>query len=584
MIPMRDGVSLETAIFTPNDAAKPLPILLTRTPYGIPADDRAVMSEWYRPLRADGYIFVFQNLRGRFQSEGTFVMDRPPRSDAKAIDETTDAYDTIEWLLHHVRGNSGRVGMIGGSYSAWTATMALLEPHPALKVVSEAASPADQFMGDDFHHNGAFRLSYAFEYCAFLEWSKERNTIFAFDRPDTYDWYLALGPLSVVNDRYFHGRLPTWNDFVHHPNRDEFWLQRSLPAHLLRSRAASRRPASAHVPTLNIAGFWDEEDFYGPLKIYESLEPTDTEHLNHLVIGPWNHDGWSGPGRKLADLDFGSDTGVYYRERIQAVWLAHWLHDKPAPPPPEARVFVTGKNEWRDFDRWPPTDHVTPTKLYLRAGRKLAFESPTESGPSALDEYVSDPVNPVPYVRRPIRPIFQDSDWSIWQALDQRFVAGRPDVLSFETDTLERDITIAGDIVAELFASTSGSDSDWIVKLIDVYPERDAAADFGGYQLMIAGEIMRGRFRTSFAQPEPLTPGKITEYEFSLRSHAHVFLKGHKIMIQIQSTWFPLIDRNPQKFVPNIFAATSADYVRATQRIARSRAAPSAIVLPVLSP
>jgi putative CocE/NonD family hydrolase len=589
MIPMRDGVKLETAIFAPNGAAEPLPFLLQRTPYGIPQDDSAFNKpRASSPLLAGGYILVGQNLRGRFKSEGTFVMERPPRDrkDPRAIDESTDAYDTIEWLLHNVPNNNGRVGMQGVSYAAWTTTMALLDPHPALKAVSEEASPADQFLGDDFHHNGAFRLSYCFEYSAMLESAKETNTQFEFDRQDTYEWYLALGPLSNANDRYFHGKMPSWNDLVAHPNLDAFWEQQAFAAHLKKTT----------VPTLNVAGWWDQEDFYGPLKIYELLEKSDAEHLNYLVVGPWNHGGWGGAGRKLGDIDFGSDTGPYFRESIQARWFARWLHDEEVPARPEAEVFVTGMNQWKTFDRWPPDKGVTPTKLYLRAGRKLSFEPPPEAGAGAFDEYISDPANPVPYTRRPIRPTYQGSEWRIWQVLDQRFVDHRPDVLSWESDALDRDVVIAGDIIADLFASTSGTDSDWIVKLIDVYPEgqappptlgeekidKDAPPDLRGYQLMVAGEVLRGRFRGSFARPAPIPAGKVVEYKIGLHTNAHAFLKGHKIMVQVQSTWFPLIDRNPQRYVESIFAAKESDYVKATQRVARFRAAPSAVILPIL--
>ncbi|HEX2570454.1 MAG TPA: CocE/NonD family hydrolase [Polyangia bacterium] len=590
MVPMRDGVKLETVIVAPKEPKKALPFLLRRTPYGVPSDEALKKPRPPSPLDADGYLFVAQNLRGRFKSEGTFVMERPPRDrkDPRAIDESTDAYDTIEWLLRNVPNNNGRVGMLGTSYDAWTATMALLEPHPALKAVVEAASPADQFIGDDSHHNGAFRLSYCFEYSALVEASKEANTQFEFDRQDTYEWYLALGPLSQVNDRYFHGKIPSWNELVAHPNRDAFWEQQAFATHLKKTP----------VPTLNVAGWWDQEDFYGPIKIYELFEKNDAEHLNYLVVGPWNHGGWGSPGRKLGDIDFGSDTGVYYREQIQARWLGHWLHDKEMPARPEAEVFVTGLNQWKTFKTWPPDKDqgVTTAKLYLRPGKKLSFEPPAETGADAFDEYVSDPDNPVPYVRRPIRPSFQGSDWSVWQVLDQRFVDHRPDVLSFESDVLDRDVVVAGDIVADLFASTSGTDSDWIVKLIDVYPEgkvpppklgeekaKDAPPDLRGYQLMIAGEVLRGRFRSSFARPEPIPAGQVVEYKIGLHTHAHAFLKGHKIMVQIQSTWFPVIDRNPQTYVENIFAAKASDYVKATQRIARSRAMPSAVILPLLA-
>jgi putative CocE/NonD family hydrolase len=594
MVPMRDGASLETVIIAPHPAPRALPLLLTRTPYGVPTDPRRVLGEWFAPLRADGYIFVWQSMRGRFGSEGVFEPEPPPRSgnDPKAVDETTDAYDTIAWLVENVPNNSRRVGMIGASFSAWTATVASIDPHPALKVISAAASPADQFLGDDLHHNGAFRLSYAFEFAALMESSKQQNTRFDFDRRDTYEWFLSLGPLARADELYFHGQFTSWNDLVKHPNRDEFWQRRSLPDYL-------KQPT---VPTLNVAGFWDQEDFYGPLAIYAALERGDARGINHLVIGPWNHDGWSGAGRKLADIDFGSDTGADYRKELQAAWLARWLHDKPVAPLPEARVFLTGKNEWRNFERWPPTEHVTLSRLYLREGHSLAFEPPSESERGAFDEFVSDPANPVPYVRRPIRPTFGESDWPIWQALDQRFVDHRPDAPSWETDVLDHDVVVVGEVTAELFASTTGSDSDWVVKLIDVYPDGKrlappdalhpelaapselSAPDLSGYQLMIAGEVFRGRFRTSFETPERLTPGAILRYDIPLRSRAHAFLKGHKIRVQIQSTWFPLIDRNPQSFVPNIFAAQASDFVKATQRISRTRDAASAIVLPVLSP
>jgi putative CocE/NonD family hydrolase len=578
MVPMRDGARLQTAIFVPRVASEPLPILFNRTPYGIPDDESSLVGpHGPKALLADGYIFVDQSVRGRFESEGKFVMSGPPRDrrDPAAVDDSTDAYDTIEWLVHNVPNNNGRVGMWGGSYGAWAATMALLEPHPALRVVSEAGSPADQFLGDDSHHNGAFRLSYCFEFSVFLESLADRNVQFPFDRLDTYDWYLALGPVSNADARYFHGRLPSWNDLVKHPNDDAFWQNEAFASHLV----------DTAVPVLHIAGWWDQEDFYGPLKIYELLERSDRRGQNHLVVGPWNHGGWAESGRKLGDIDFGSDTGVEYRETIQAPWFARWLHDK-APPrkQPEARIFVTGQNRWEDFDRWPPVDRVTPTRLYLRAGRKLSFEPPPEQALSAFDEYVSDPQNPVPYARRPIRPTFQGSDWGIWEVLDQRFVDRRPDVMSWESDELDRDIVVAGDITADLFAATSGTDSDWIVKLIDVYQEkRDGVPDLSGFQLMIAGEVMRGRFRKSFVHPEPLRAGSFLEYKIGLNARAHAFLKGHRIMVQVQSTWFPLIDRNPQKYVDNIFFAKESDFVKATQRIGRSRGAPSAVILPILA-
>jgi uncharacterized protein len=573
MVPMRDGVSLETAIFSPVDARTPLPMLFSRSPYGLPEYARVANDDWYRRLRADGYIIVAQNMRGRFGSEGTFVMDRPPRdrSAPDSIDETTDAFDAIEWLVHNVPGNNGRVGMTGGSYAAWAATLALLEPHPALKAVIEAAAPADQFIGDDLHHNGALRLSYAFEYSVFLETAKDRNAVFDFGASDLYDWYLALGPLSNVNMRYLHGQVPSWNRLVAHPNRDDFWLRGSMDTHLERTR----------VPVLNVAGFWDQEDFYGPQRIYQLLEPHDADRLNYLVIGPWNHGGQAGPGRALAGIDFGSDTGAYYREHIQVPWLRRWLHEPTAAVQelPEARVFVSGRNAWQYFERWPPAD-TKNTRLYLQPDQRLSFQAPAaDGGTRSYDEFISDPADPVPYARRPIRPMAEHgSDWSVWQALDQRFTAGRSDVLSWQSEPLERDIEVVGDIEAELFASTSGTDCDWIVKLIDVYPEDEAMR---GYQLMVAGDIVRARFRASFSQPSPVVPNEVTRYRVPLLAHAHTFLKGHKIMVQVQSSWFPAYDRNPQAFVPSIFDARESDFVRATQRVFHRADAASAVVLPV---
>jgi putative CocE/NonD family hydrolase len=392
MIPMRDGVRLQTVIFTPKDQKAPLPILMRRTPYGIPGRERAQMA----PGLGEPYIFVSQNIRGRFKSEGTFVMQRPPRdkSNPKSIDEGTDTYDTIDWLIKNVPNNNGRVGIWGISYPGWLVTQALLEPHPALKAASEQASPDDMFINDDFHHNGAFRLSYGFEYSALLESDKDKNYNFEFDQYDTYSWYLSLGALSNANARYFHGKLPTWNDFVEHPNHD-FWRQHSVTEYLKHTT----------VPNLNVAGFYDQEDFVGPTRIYATLEQTDTDHLNYFVAGPWNHGGWmSESGRKLGDMDWGRDISDDFQIRVFAPWFAHWLYDKPLTQP-EAVTFQTGSNQWKSYDKWPPTAGVTEKKLYLRAGGKASFDAPTEQ--DASDSYVSDPANPVPYrivlSRRPIR-------------------------------------------------------------------------------------------------------------------------------------------------------------------------------------
>jgi len=584
MIPMRDGVHLQTVIFTPKQSDDPLPFLMMRTPYGVPDNEGALTGAGnFDELIADGYIFVFQNIRGRFKSEGQFRMQRPVRdkTSANSIDEGTDAYDTIDWLLKNVPNNNGKAGMWGISYPGWLVTQALLEPHPALKAASEQASPDDMFINDDFHHNGAFRLSYGFEYSALLETSKEENTNFAFDKFDTYDWYLALGALSNADKIYFHGKIPTWNDFVEHPNHG-FWKQRAVTTDLRHTT----------VPNLNVAGWYDQEDFIGPTRIYAALEQTDDKHLNYFVAGPWNHGGWMRTsGTKLGDIDFGSDTPRYYRAHIFAPWFAYWLHGKGPWEEPEAWTFQTGSNIWKKYDQWPPRQGITDKKLYFRSSATLSFDPPSEDG---FDTYISDPANPVPYRPRPVTPTYPGKEWPIWLLQDQRFVDHRPDVLSWETEPLKEDVVVTGDIVADLFASTSGSDSDWVVKLIDVFPEdyqrvSDEQAEKGagpvlnGYQLIVADDILRGRYRNSLDRPEPFTPNKVTELKIDLHPNDHAFLKGHRIMVQVQSTWFPLYDRNPQKFVEIIYKASDADYVKATQKIYRSRDAASSVILPVVT-
>jgi len=570
-IPMRDGVKLHTEIFVPRESREPLPFLLTRTPYGV-TDDKGnnhYLDGSYNEFFSDGYIFVFQDIRGRYKSEGQFVMFRPPRGPNETIDEGTDTYDTIEWLLKNVGNNNGRAGILGVSYPGWLTTMAILEPHPALKAASEQASPADQFLGDDFHHNGAFRLSYGFEYSSRMESSKTQFH-FAFDISDTFEWYLRLGALSNVNEKYLHGNIPTWNDFVHHPNYDEFWQRQAVPPYLVKPT----------VPNLNVAGWWDQEDFYGPVKIYETLEKNDSEHLNYLVSGPWNHGGWArGAGRTLGKIDFGSDTATYFREKIQAPWFAYWLKDKGPLNQPEALVFQTGSNKWASYDEWPPRRNIRDRKLYFHPGGRLLFDPPEADSDDQFDSYVSDPAHPVPYRNRPIQ---QRVGWPTWLVEDQRFVHLRPDVLNWETEVLKEPITVTGRIVAHLFASTSGTDSDWIAKLIDVYPEaNEKDPDMGGYQLMIADEVLRGRFRDSFSEPKPIPANHVVEYAIDLHTNDHVFLPGHRIMVQVQSTWFPVIDRNPQKYVDNIYTATGADYQEATQRVYRSKQYPSYVAMPV---
>jgi putative CocE/NonD family hydrolase len=574
MVPMRDGVRLYTQIYTPTQTAEKLPILLLRTPYGTGALNPQRIATALPELTADGYIIVTQDIRGRFKSEGQFVMLRQPRDpqDKKAIDEGADAYDTIEWLLKNVPNNNGRVGMAGTSYGAWLTVMGTLDPHPALQAAVQQASPADMWIGDDFHHNGAFRLSYGFEYAYMMESSKEITDVTTvIDRFDAYEWYLGLGPLSNADAKYLHNRLPTWNDFVNHPDYDAFWKRQGFAPWLNR----------VTVPTLNVAGWWDQEDFYGPVKIYELLERHDSSNKNFLVVGPWNHGGWSrGDGQKLGHIDFGSATAAYYRREVLARFLAYHLKGKGDLTLPEALTFRTGANEWVRHDAWPPTRNVVARRLYFQANGKLSFDPPPATAEPAFDSYISDPANPVPY--RP-RPIDVRSGWTTWLVEDQRFVDHRPDVLTWSSDPLKDDIIVSGKIVANLFASTTGTDSDWIVKLIDVYPERyQPDPKMSGFQLMIAGDVLRGRYRNSFEKPEPITPNSVTRYEIGFPANDHVFLKGHKIMVQAQSTWFPVIDRNPQRFVPNIFLAKESDFQQATQRIFRSGQHASYIGVPVV--
>jgi putative CocE/NonD family hydrolase len=464
---------------------------------------------------------------------------------------------------------------MGVSYPGWLTVVAMLDPHPALKAVSPQASPADMFIGDDFHHNGAFRLSYGFEYAVMMETNKERAP-FAFNDSDTYDWYLKLGSLAHVNEKYLHGGIPSWNDFANHPSYDSFWQNQAVAPYVDR----------VTVPTLNVAGWWDQEDFYGPVTIYELLEKHDTKNLNFLVVGPWNHGGWSGAsGKTLGNLDFGSPTSPDYRRSIQAPFFAYWLKGIGTLNLPEATTFEAGSNAWEQHSSWPLKTNVTAKRLYTQADHRLTFTAPADRSSTAADSYVSDPANPVPYRPRPILPTYgPGSTWSRWLTDDQRFLAGRPDVLSWQTEPLDNDVVIAGDITAHLFASTTGSDADWVVKLIDVYPDSgQGEAKLNGYQLMVANDVFRGRFRKSFEHPEAIAPNHVDEYVVDLHTQDYKFRKGHRIMVEVQSSWFPLIDRNPQTYVPNIFEAKDGDFKAQTHRIYRSRDAATYVQVSVVN-
>jgi putative CocE/NonD family hydrolase len=575
MIPMRDGIKLFTVIYTPTNTKEPLPFLITRTPYGVSTllspDKRPYVSDMAR----EGYIFIYQDIRGRYKSEGKFELQDIylENKTATMTDESTDVYDSIEWLLKNIANNNGKVGMYGVSAVGSTTLIGTIDPHPALKVASEqAAGFVDLFKIDDFYHNGAFRLSYSFEYAYYVDFAKE-NSLFSFDKYDTYDWYLSLGPLSNVNKKYFHDSLPSWNNYVTHLNFDDFWKKQSLVYHL-------RIPT---VPILHVAGWWDQEDFCGPITAYETLEKNDKENKNFIAIGPWNHGGWQGgSGESLGSINFGSPTGEKFRKEIQAPFFAYYLKGKGNGHFSEAVTFQTGSNIWKSYDEWPPVNTTRIRNLYFGSNGRLSFDIPNEN--VAFDEYLSDPSHPVPYRPRPVESTYgPGSRWYTWLVEDQRFVHNRPDVASWETETLTEDIELTGNLLADIFASTSGTDGDWVVKLIDVYPEIYLEnPDMGGYQLMIADDVLRGRFRNSFSIPEPVKPNEVNEYKIDLHAINHVFKKDHKIMVQIQSTWFPIIDRNPQKFVPNIFEVKEIDFIKAQQKIYRSSKYPSHIKLPVV--
>ncbi|MFB9842311.1 CocE/NonD family hydrolase [Mucilaginibacter ginsenosidivorans] len=575
MIPMRDGVKLHAVIFAPKNQTDKLPFLLERTPYGVSGARSPEKNGYVKDMADDGYIFVYEDIRGRYLSEGKYEMSRMSRDkkDPKAIDESTDTYDTIDWLLKNVPNNNGKAGELGISYDGWTSIIAASDPHPAMVAVSEQATPSDMFMNDDLHHNGAFRLSYAFEY-AFMEEISKTDSLFQFHNYDTYDWYLKLGPLSNINKKYVHGKLPSWNAFVEHPNYDDYWKRQAL-----RSRLDSPRIAIQHV-----GGWWDQEDMVGPQDAYKFLEKSDRHNRNFIVIGPWRHGGWAGgEGSRLGNVTFdGQKTGPYFRKEIQAKWFAWYLKGKGDGNFAEAITFQTGSNQWKNYTKWPPKESAMKN-IYLRANGKLSFDEPGATE-GKFDSYVSDSAKPVPYRARPIQETYgPGSEWYFWLTEDQRFVHNRPDVLSWETDTLTSDLTVTGNLLAKLYAATSGTDADYVVKLIDVYPqEYKKELKMSGYQLMVAADVFRARFRKSFSKPEPMIPGKAELISIDLHGIDHVFKKGHKIMVQVQSTWFPIIDRNPQKYVPNIFEAKESDYIKATEMIYRTTGAASCISLPVV--
>ncbi len=579
MIPMRDGVKLFTVIVSPVDAKQSSPFLITRTPYGADfplKEDSAFSSNimgGYTSLAKAGYIFIFQDIRGKYKSEGTMQIHQPliHATQKGAVDESTDTWDAIDWLVKNIPNNNGKAGIFGVSYPGWLALVGAVDPHPALKASSEQACMGDLFLGDDFHHNGAFRLSYGMEYSYEVEFDKTTDSDFPFPQFDVFDWYIKLGSLKNVNEKYFHNKIPTWNNFVQHPNYDAFW-QTNSPLSYVRY---------AQVPQLHVGGYYDQEDINGPQLMYSHMEKLDSFHRNHIVLGPWNHGQWSrGKADSLGKISFESNTGIWFRE-LQKKWFDYYLKGIGDGKFEEAYCFQTGTNQWKTYSTWPPRE-ATIKKLYAHADHSASFKVPMNAKASA--SFVSDPAKPVPYRTLPIEATYgTGSRWRSWHVEDQRFVYTRPDVMSFTMDSLTEDMTVTGDIKAHLFASTTGTDADWIVKLIDVYPNEDQKnLLMSGYQLPVAMEVFRGRFRKSFSNPTPLIPNQPEEFVIDLHQINHSFKKGHRVMIQVQSTWFPVIDRNPQKYVPNIFEAKDSDYIKATHTIYCSAQYPTYIELPVM--
>jgi putative CocE/NonD family hydrolase len=581
MIPMRDGVKLYTVVFSPTGNTKDLPFLIQRTPYGASGSglvDGAEISvdklgPYIMQYAQEGYHLIFQDIRGKFASEGTFEMNRPiyHLSDKSKADESTDAWDTIDWLIKNIKHNNGSAGIHGISYAGYLALDASVDPHPALKASSPQASPTDMFLGDDFHHNGAFRLSYGFEYSYMVENAKEANSSFPFPQYDLYEWYMKLGSLKNVNALFFNNRLPAWNDFAAHPNYDSFWKRQS--------RLNSVH--EAQIPTLHVGGYYDQEDLNGPQIMYNQLEASDNHNKNFLILGPWNHGQWArSKGDSLGKISFDSKTSLRFQS-LEKQWFDYWLKGIGDGQFNEANCFQTGSNEWKAYKAWPPKN-MEVKKMYTTPKHTLSTVKPASDKGEV--SYISDPNKPVPYRTRPIEATYgEGSRWRQWQVEDQRFVSTRPDVISFILDSLTSDLTITGAVKAHLFVSTTATDADFVVKLIDVYPNFDKKSlTMSGYEFPVTMEVFRGRFRKSFEKPEPFTPNKPEEITIDLHQVNHVFLKGHRIMVQIQSTWFPVIDRNPQKYVPNIFEANEGDFTKATHTVYCNSKYATYLELPVI--
>jgi putative CocE/NonD family hydrolase len=570
-IPMRDGKKLHTVVYAPKDASQKYPILMQRTPYSAgPYGEQAYKgslgpSALFMP---EGYIFVYQDVRGTFLSEGEFDDVRPFNPNKKSnndIDEASDTYDTIEWLIKNLPNNNGRAGIYGISYPGFYSATALHDPHPALKAASPQAPIADWFIGDDDHHNGAYFLIDSFSFNTFFGMPRPQPTPnqffnrFDYGTPDAYQYFLRLGTVANAM-KYFKGENKYINDVMAHPDYDEFWQSRSVLPHLKKVTPA----------VMTVGGWFDAEDLYGPLNIYQTIEKNNPKTYNVLVMGPWSHGGWArGPGESLGNIRFDQKTSEWYRENVELKFFNFYLKDKGELKQPEALVFRTGANEWKSYAEWPPKD-LQSRSLYFQANGKLSFDAPG-SASSESDEYVSDPAKPVPYTNE-----ITNNRGTTYMIEDQRFAAMRPDVLAYQTDVLTEDVTLAGPMVADLFVSITGTDADFVVKLIDVYPDNapnnspaGGQVKMGGFQMLVRGEVMRGKYRNSFSRPEAFKPNQPTEVKFNLQDVNHTFKAGHRMMVQVQSSWFPLVDRNPQKFV-DIYHAVESDFQKATHRIFHS--------------
>jgi uncharacterized protein len=558
MIPMRDGVKLHAVILKPADLTEPLPFLIQRTPYGVNGASRDSFFTERPELARAGYIYVAEDIRGRYKSEGKFVMMHPlaDHSNPKRTDESTDAYDTVAWLLKNVAGNNGRAGFLGTSYPGFLSMMAGIDPHPAVKAISPQAPMIDVWKGDDFFHNGAFRQSYGYDYVLSMETNKE-DTEVSYGKNkdgstrDGFDFFLERGSFIKDVKKSKGKRLPTWKLFLKHPAYDSVWAQRGV----------ERTLNAVAVPTLTVGGYYDQEDMWGPQAEYAQLEPHDANHQNYLVLGPWKHGSWASSSRHLGNLNYTKPIGKEYRAQIEARFFAHYLKDEQDFDLEDTASFQTGSNQWKRYAHFPPKESQT-TSLYLQSEGKLSWKSSTAQ---AQTSYVSDPSNPVPYRHRPIQPTYsKGSEWYNWLTEDQSFVTGRKDVAVWKLPVSKEDLTLTGEVLADIFASTTGTDNDLVVKLIDQYPDDDPDSKMRGYQLITNAEIFRGRYLASFAKATPLHSGEVSEYKFSLHDVDHVFKAGHTVVVEIQSSWFPLYDRNPQTFVPNIMTAKPEQYQPAT--------------------